>query len=213
VHCSCKRLFRSGPEEPRGLFIHVLRDECRHEARGDQLHMSKLMLFFQSKLVLAMIGTVLFGGTAALLASQTFPGPATHPSAQQPQTAGDLTAGATSTATRLAATATATTRPSPSATPTSRVPTSTPSPTATTPSGQTTTLRGTVTKVNTSSGQFTARISGGATKTVTVQSQTTFQGACTSLSGLQPGWFVVVQGTYQPDGSFAATSVTSSFDN
>lgn len=171
--------------------------------------MSRLILFFQSKVVLAIIGTVLFGGTAALLAGGAFTGPGTQPTAQQPQTYANISSSGTSTSTALTATATVTPGISPTATPTPRQPT----PTPTTPSEQATTLHGTVTSVNTSSSLFTVRISGGATKTVTVQPQTIFQGACTSLSGMQTGWHVTVRGIYQTDGSFAASNVTSSMDD
>jgi hypothetical protein len=149
--------------------------------------MSRLILFFQSKVALAIMGAVLFGGGAALLASASFAPNASQAAAAQSQTRTNLSTSENGT---------------------------TPTATATrTPTAQATSLHGSVTSVNISANLFTVRISGGATRTVVVTSQTLFQGACSTLGGLHTGWHVVVEGAYQDDGTFAATAVTSSFDN
>jgi hypothetical protein len=178
--------------------------------QGGPSAMSKLIPYFQSKIALAIIGTLVFGGGAALLASASF-GPTT-----QAQTNTNISANANTTATPgttiPGTTPTTTSAPSatPTATPTPRppTPTSTPAPGI----GQPTTLTGTVTSVNNAGNLFKVR-SGGVTKTVTVTSQTTFTGACTSLSGMQTQWKVTVQGAYQDDGTFAATAVNSRVDD
>jgi hypothetical protein len=66
-----------------------------------------------------------------------------------------------------------------------------------------------VTQVNTSTNQFTVLVTTGAPTTVAVNAQTIFEGASTSLSGLQIGWSVEVQGTYQADGSLLANDVNA----
>jgi Domain of unknown function (DUF5666) len=176
--------------------------------------MGRLMVLFQSKVALAIIGTLLLGSGAALIAAGPFSATANQTTTRQSPNYTIGSANGTATATPAPS---ATNNP-PGVTPTSgKTPTATPKPrpptaTPTTGSGQVTTLNGTVTSVNTAANQFTVR-SGGVTKTVTVTSQTTFTGACTSLSGMNTGWQVRAQGTYQADGSFAASSVNSYFDN
>jgi hypothetical protein len=177
--------------------------------------MSRLILFFQSKVALAIIGAVLLGGGAALAAAGPF-GASPHPSTtQQPQSYANISSNGNGTATPGSSTpeaspaATPTSGTSPTATPTRRPPTPTPTPGI----GQPTSLRGSVTNVNTSANLFKIRLSTGSIKTVTVTPQTTFTGACTSLGGLRSGWQVDVQGAYQADGSFAATAVNSWLDD
>ena len=165
--------------------------------------MSRLILFFQSKIALAMIGTVLFGGGAALIAASSFSVIPNQSTTNQAQTSANISANRNGTSTP----STSGTSSTPTATPKPRPPTPTPG------SGQATNLRGTVTSVNTAASLFTVRLYGGAAKTIIVQTQTTFQGACTALSGMHTGWQVVVKGKYQADGSFVASNVTSSWDN
>lgn len=164
--------------------------------------MSRLILFFQSKVTLAIIGAVLCGGGAALVAAMPFTGTINHGAPQQPQGFASIAAVGTGTATVGSS---PTPGKSPTATPTPRLPTPTPTPRA----GQAGGVRGTVTNVNTSTSLFTVRVFTGATTNVIVNSQTTFQGACTSLSGLHTGWSVIVQGVYQADGSLLANAVNS----
>src|SRR5690242_1460343 len=100
--------------------------------------MSRLRYFFQSKVALAIIGTVLFGGSAAVLASASF-APANQPSATQLQSNINNSSDGSNTSTPEA---------SPSATPTpGKSPTATPTrtPTPTPGIGQPTSLGGTVT--------------------------------------------------------------------
>jgi hypothetical protein len=175
--------------------------------------MSRLILFFQSKVALAVIGAVLCGGGAALVAAVPFSGFTNHAAPQQPQSFASIAAIGTGTATPAARTPGSSPTPggsptpgkSPTATPTPRPPTPTPTPKA----GQAGSVRGTVTNVNTNTSLFAVRVFTGATTTVVVNSQTTFQGACTSLSGLHAGWSVTVQGVYQADGSLLANAVHS----
>lgn len=186
--------------------------------------MSRLILFFQNKIAIAILGAVVCGGGAAFVAAGAFTMITNHAAPQQPQTYADISSNGTGTPTpgtavpgttpttaaaTPGATPSATPGTSPTATPTPRPPTPTPTPKA----GQAGIIQGTVTTVNTSTSLFTVRVFPGATETVVVNSQTSFQGACTSLSGLQSGWQVSVHGTYQADGSFAASSVYSSLDN
>jgi hypothetical protein len=57
--------------------------------------------------------------------------------------------------------------------------------------------------------QFTVLVTFGTTATVTLNPQALFEGASTSLSGLQIGWSVEAHGFYQADGSLLATDVNS----
>lgn len=185
--------------------------------------MSKLIFYLQSKIALAIIGMILFGGGAALIASASFSGAANHASGNQSQNTTNISnngnptnAPGASTPTTADATPSETPKPgkSPTATPTPRPPRPTPTPTP--GIGQATSLSGTVSYVNTASHLFKVRTSSGGTittRTVTVTSQTTFTGACTSLSGMQTQWKVTIQGAYQADGTFAATAVTSWIDD
>jgi hypothetical protein len=185
--------------------------------------MSRLIPFFRSKLALALLGAVLCAGGAAFAAVGPFTMTANHAAPPQPQTYVGSSANGTGTPTpgtaapgttptpaatsgvTPGATPSATPGRSPTATPTPRPPTPTPTPQA----GQAGSLHGTVTNVNTSTNQFTVRTFTGTTTTVAVNAQTTFQGACTSLSGLRTGWSVAAQGIYQADGSLLATAVNS----
>jgi cytoskeletal protein RodZ len=176
--------------------------------------MSRRILFFQSKVALAIIGAVLIGGGAALMASASFSATPNQSSTNQsqnyvnvPTSGGSAPSSATTPTTSASGTTpspTSTPGKSPTATPTRRPPTPTPTP----KNGQAGTINGTVTSVDTTANQFTVRMISGALKTVFVNSQTTFQGACTSLSGLHTGWDVVVQGVYQGS-ALLATDVNS----
>jgi hypothetical protein len=170
--------------------------------------MSRRILLFQSKVALAIIGTVLIGGGAAFIAAASFSATPSQTAANQSQNYVNIPASGDDTATPATATSATTPGKSPTATPTRRPPT----PTPTTGGSQATNLRGTVTSVDTANNQFTVMTSSGA-RTVTVTPQTSFTGACTSLSGMQTQWKVVAQGVYKADGTFAATSVYSSWDD
>lgn len=180
--------------------------------------MSRRILFFQSKVALAIIGTLLIGGGAALMASASFSAAPNQSSTNQSQnyvnasTSEDDTPSSATTPTTSTAGTTPSSTPtpgkSPTATPTRRPPTPTPTPGI----GQATSFTGTVISVDTAASLFKVS-SGGVTKTVTVTSQTTFTGACTALSGMHTQWWVDVHGAYQADGTFAATSVKSSLDD
>jgi Domain of unknown function (DUF5666) len=67
------------------------------------------------------------------------------------------------------------------------------------------TIDGAVTSVG--SGSFAIKLSDGTTETVTVSTQTRFDGRVHNLAGLKTGDKVVVQGTDKGGGVFAATSV------
>lgn len=162
--------------------------------------MSGLILFFKSKVVLAILGAVLFGTSGALVATVPFGSAPSRsaPSAPQGQAG-------------LAAVDNATAPPGSSATPT-RTPTRTPRPTNT-PGAGGVTLRGSVQSVNTSANTFTIKLFNGTITTVAVTANTVFQGLATSLSSLQVGWSVSVKGTYQAGGTFAASTVNAYIDN
>lgn len=158
--------------------------------------MSGLILFFKSKVVLAVLGAVLFGTTGALVATVPFGSAPSRsaPSALQGQAG-------------LAAVENATATPGRSATST-RTPTRTPRPTNT-PGAGGVTLRGAVQSVNTSANTFTITLFNGTITTIAVTTKTVFQGLATSLSSLQAGWKVNVTGTTQTDGTFTATNVNA----
>jgi Domain of unknown function (DUF5666) len=73
------------------------------------------------------------------------------------------------------------------------------------------TIDGDVTSVG--AGSFVIKLSDGATETVTVSAQTRFAGRASKLADLKAGEKVVVQGTDQGGGVFAATSVEVSGAN
>jgi hypothetical protein len=176
--------------------------------------MNSIISFFQSKVAIAIIGTVIFGGVAGLIAAGPFSSNSNHTSAYQAQSntnpSGNGNNGTTPGASTPGSTPSAGATPgtTPTATPTKSPPTPTPTPGV----GQATTLSGTVTSVSVGSNLFKVR-SGGVTKTVTVTSQTNFTGLCTNLSGMQTSWRATIHGSYQSDGTFAATSVFSWIDN
>lgn len=163
--------------------------------------MSGLILFFKSKVVLAILGAVLFGTTGALVATVPFGSAPSRPSSSAPQGQAGLAAVDNATAT-----------PGSSATPT-KTPTraATPRPTNT-PGAGGVTLRGAVQSVNTSANTFTIKLFNGTITTVAVTTNTVFQGQANSLSGLQVGWSVSVKGTYQAGGTFAASTVNAYID-
>ena len=169
--------------------------------------MSGLIFFLKGKVVLAILGAVVFGTAGALVAAVPFSSTPPGSSAGTPQGQAGLVALDGATATPVRATPSSTSVPTktptkiPTATPTSK-PTNTPG----TGNG---TLRGTVQSVNTSANTFTIRQSSGTITTVVVTTTTVFQGHANSLSSLQAGWKVYVTGTTQTDGTFAATNVNA----
>jgi Domain of unknown function (DUF5666) len=140
--------------------------------------MNGLVSFLRGKTALAILGVVIFGGSAAYFAAGSVTERVNPTASRQPQTSG-----------------TTTTQP--------RSPTPVPS------AGLQVDIHGTVTQVNTSANQFTVLVITGFTTNVAVNSQTTFEGASTSLRGLQTGWSVDVAGVYQADGSLLANDVSS----
>ena len=162
--------------------------------------MSGLILFFKSKVVLAILGAVLFGTSGALVATVPFGSAPSRsaPSALQGQAG-------------LAAVDNATATPgtsAPTKTPT-HIPTRTSRPTNTPGTGAPS-LRGTVQSVNTSANTFTL-LSNGTTITVAVNANTVYQGRATSLNSLQATWSVIVTGTYQ--GSTFAATIVNAYDD
>lgn len=158
--------------------------------------MSGLILFFKSKLVLAILGAVLFGTAGAVVAAVPFGGPPSSSSSSAPQGQAGLAAVDDATAT-----------PDSSATPT-KTPTKTPR--LTNPPGTGgVTLHGTVQSVNTAANTFTIKQTNGTITPVVVNAHTTYQGAASSLSSLQAGWLVEVTGIYQTNGTFAASGVNA----
>ncbi len=171
--------------------------------------MSRLMLLFHSKVAIAIIGAVLCGGGAAWMVSTPFDFSSGHTPSAQFQTQAGAAGIAGETAAPGTPQATNTPGSRPSATPTPRS-TRSPAPTAT-PGSQGITLRGSVGSVNTNAGTFTL-ISNGVTKTVEVTNNTTYHNGLSSLADLHTGLYVAVRGAYQPDGTFAATSVSQADD-
>lgn len=158
--------------------------------------MQKLILLLKSKVALAIIGTVLFGSLGAFSAS--FPFSSVFHGAQKPSASLQAQAGLASIGA-----ATATPMASATSTPTPRPATPTPA------GGQLLDLHGTVSSTNPGAGSFIIRQSNGATTTVMVTSNTTFQGDARSVSGLQPGWHVDVKGLFQANGTFTASLVNA----
>lgn len=164
--------------------------------------MSGLILFFKSKVVLAIMGAVLFGTAGAMVATLPFGSAHSSPSASARQGQAGVAALDNTTATSSG--------PTPGSTQPAKTPTKAPAPKPTNTLGTGGgTLRGTVQSVNTSANTFTIKLFGGTITTVTVTANTVFQGHASSLSGLQVGWSVSVQGTYQANGTFAATNVNA----
>ena len=168
--------------------------------------MSGLVLFFKSKVVLAILGAVLFGTAGTLVAAVPFGNTSSNSSSSAPQGQAGLAALDNGTATPGG---TAQGSPTPTKTPTRAA---TPKPTNTPGTGSVT-LRGAVQSVNTSANTFTIKLNNGTITTVAVTANTVFQGRANSLSGLQVGWSVSVKGTYQTDGTFAASNVNAIIDN
>lgn len=163
------------------------------------------MRFLRSRILVVVIGMFIVAGLSSIVTVMA--------SSPDWQTA-LLSIGApsnASTTTPLASAATHTAIAA--ATPTTPRATSTPvvrpSPTA---NNQTPTLRGKVTDVHPSEGQFVVD-SNGTQVTVIVTNTTTFSGAASSLSALKTDWQVSVWGAPQANGSFVATSVISRIDN
>jgi hypothetical protein len=122
---------------------------------------------------------------------------------------GETNSASTTTPLASAATHTTTAATTPTTPRATSTPVIRPSPTA---SNQTPSLRGTVASVDASAGQFVLT-SNGKQVTVTVTDTTTFNGAASSLSALNPGMRVSVRYASQTNSTFVATSVFSSTDN
>lgn len=161
--------------------------------------MSGLILFLKSKIVLAILGAVLFGTAGALVAAVPFSSTPSGSSSSALQGQAGLAALDDATATPVRATPSSTSAPT-------KTPTKIPAPKPTNTPG--TGLRGTVQSVNTSANTFTIKLFSGTTTTVAVTANTVFQGHANSLSSLQAGWKVYVMGTYQGS-TFTATDVNA----
>ena len=164
--------------------------------------MSGSILFFKSKVVLAILGAALFGTTGALVATVPFGSAPSRSASSAPQGQAGLAAVDNATATPA--------EPTPSSTSThTPTPTRTPRPRPTnTPGTGGLTLHGTVQNVDTNANTFTIKQFNGTITTVAVNANTVYQGSATSLSSLQVGWNVSVTGTYQGS-TFAATNVNA----
>lgn len=151
-------------------------------------------LAFGGALVMAIVGAMV----AMLMMAQA-----------APTSLGNANATATS-ATGLAGATTETALPSATA---SKVPILTEKPTQapTLQVGQQMTLHGTIASMN--SNGFLLQTSGAGIVTVVVDSQTTYQGAASSFSGLQQGMQADVTCVYQADGTFLAIHVSVEIDN
>jgi hypothetical protein len=68
-------------------------------------------------------------------------------------------------------------------------------------------LSGTISAVNVAAGTFTLKLPDGTTKTISVSTQTRFDGSMHGLANLKANMHVTVKGTAQPDGTIAATSI------
>lgn len=162
------------------------------------------MRFLQSRILVVVVGMIVVAGLSAAATAI-----ASSPS-WQTKLLSVVVPNSASTTTPLAGagahSATVTT------TPTAPHATSTPvvEPTATNPPPS---LRGKVTSVDPSAGQFVVAADGGAQVTVIVTDKTTFSGAASSMNALKTDLQVSVRGVPQTDGTFVATSVYSSIDN
>ena len=172
--------------------------------------MSGLIFFLKSKVVLAILGAVLFGTAGALVAAVPFGSTPPGSSSSALQGQAGLVALDNVTATPVRATPGSTGAPTKTPTKIPATPTRTPTPKPTnTPRTGVSTLGGSVQSVNTGANSFTIKQSNGTITTVTVTANTVFQGHANSLSSLQAGWKVYVTGTTQRDGTFAATNVNA----
>lgn len=169
----------------------------------------------RSRVMLAVIGLLLIGGTSASIAVLT----ANHPGSTVPGTAqGNPTAPdgtATSTSGTQSGTPTATlpppTQPVPTATQPSAPPTATPR--TPPPPGQSLDLKGKITAVNQSNSTFTFRDNTGAVWTVQADQNTVYSGVAKSFADLRPDTDAEIHG--QTTGGFnqLATEVNTQVDN
>lgn len=160
------------------------------------------MHFLRSRILVVVLGMIIAAGLSAVVTVMA------SSLAWQTALIGAGAANGATTPTTLASagTTTATAAGAPRATST---PVIKPSPTA---SNQAPSLRGKVTDVHPSAGQFVVD-SNGIQITVIVTDTTTFTGAAGSLSALKTDLQVIVRGVPQANGDFLATSVFSSIDN
>ncbi len=157
----------------------------------------------RNKWVLALLGVVLVGGTAAALAAMTAAQtrPVTLASSAQTATAAD-----SSQAPTAAPTLSQSPSSSAAATPTRAAVPVAPAvtPTLSFNSGQTIDLHGTVISVNVPASKFVLQQVNGSTTTVVVNSSTQYPGKATSLSTLNAGMVAEVKGVTQTNGTFLA---------
>ncbi|HEU5438271.1 MAG TPA: hypothetical protein VFU88_03190 [Ktedonobacterales bacterium] len=173
----------------------------------------------RSRVMLAVIGLLLIGGTSASIAVLT----ANHPGSTVPGTAQGNPTAPDGTATSTSGTPTATplisssptdappTQPVPTATQPGALPTATPR--IAPPSGQSLDLQGKITAVNQSNSTFTFRDNTGAVWTVQADPNTVYSGVAKSFADLRPDTNAEIHG--QTTGGFnqLATEVNTQADN
>jgi uncharacterized protein YdeI (BOF family) len=166
----------------------------------------------RSRVMLAVIGLLLIGGTSASIAALT----TNRPSATVPGTAQGNSASPSSTSGTQSGTPTATLPP-----PTQPVPTATqpsaPPPTATPrtppPPGQSLDLKGKITAVNQSNSTFTFRDNTGAIWTVQADQNTVYSGVAKSFADLRPDTDAEIHGQTMGGFNQLATEVNTQVDN
>ena len=163
------------------------------------------MRFLQSRILVVVVGMIVVAGLSAAATAI-----ASSPSWQTKLLSiGALNSASTTTPLAGAGAHSATATTTPAAPHATSTPVVKPSPTATNPPLS---VRGKVASVDTSANQFVVATDS-AQVTVIVTDTTTFKGAASSLSALNPGLQVRVRGAAQANGKFVATSVYSSIDN
>ncbi len=167
------------------------------------------MARLRSRVAFAIVGTIVLAATGAVVGARSAlpdnqAAAAAISTSQAPTGVSVEAATATATIAQPTATSTQQSTPTPPPQPTAR-PTATP--------GGVVTLFCTITTVNSSAGTFTCRNSSGVTMTIMTNGQTQFTGAATQFSGLHAGLRARNTGSYQTDGTFLATRVSSSTDD
>ncbi|HKW23011.1 MAG TPA: DUF5666 domain-containing protein [Ktedonobacterales bacterium] len=169
--------------------------------------MQALTALLRSKVGIAVLGILLIGGVGAYIGAASVWHPGGLPGGYFANN--DPTAPATSVAGSVTSSPSAggnTGTPSPT-----DIPTNAPTVAPTTPpigAGQTIDLHGSIGDIKTAANSFILSVNG-AQRTVVVNGQTSFQGASSSLQGLQKGWLAEVKGRAQSDGTFLAFLVNS----
>jgi len=163
------------------------------------------MAGLRSRVTFAIAGTIVLAAAGAVVGVRSvLPGNLAAAAAitSQAPTATDISVpgDATATATVAQPTATSVQESTPTPRPTAR---------ATVTPGGIVSLSCTITSINSSAGTFACRNSSGVTVTVVTNGQTAFSGAAIQFSGLRTGFRARNTGTYQTDGAFLATRVST----